>query len=202
MKNLLWIGLFAYGTAASAANTLLEVPITYHPQASVAPHVKAECKIEDKLSQQIGTMLAKLNRTGDGTVAAGVDTAGAALLRVQITHVLGVGGGAWSGPKAVTVDVDLLENGKVTRHTHINRWTTGGMWGGFKGTCSLLDRNIAAIAKDLQSWVRDPSYKIVEEAAPKADPVMDPAPKEAPAAAKENPIPPNDPAPAAQTRPE
>jgi len=81
---------------------------------------------------------------------------------------LGVGGGAWSGPKAITVNADLLDaSGKVIRHTKINRWSMGGMFGGFKGTCSILDRSAAAIGKDLSRWVRDPSYQIVEEAAPK-----------------------------------
>lgn len=62
---------------------------------------------------------------------------------------------------------DLLEGGKVIRNTKINRWSVGGMWGGFKGTCSILDRTAVAIGKDLGRWVADPSYVIKEEAPPK-----------------------------------
>lgn len=87
---------------------------------------------------------------------------------MQITHILGVGGGAWTGPKAITVNADLLDpSGNVMRHTKINRWSLGGFFGGFKGICSILDRSAVAIGKDLGRWVRDPSYQIVEEAAPK-----------------------------------
>jgi hypothetical protein len=170
MKKLFLIGLMSYGTAAfaSAGATLLEVPVTYHPDAGVVENVKQECQIENMLQHRVGPVLAKLNKGGDGTIATGADTAGATLLRLQITHVLGVGGGAWSGPKAITVTADLLDpSGKVLRHAKINRWSVGGMFGAFKGTCTILDRSAAAIGKDLSRWVRDPSYQVVEEPEPK-----------------------------------
>ncbi|MFM0072238.1 hypothetical protein PQQ86_13810 [Paraburkholderia sediminicola] len=91
----------------------------------------------------------------------------AKILRLQISHVLGVCGGAWSGPKATTVSAGLIEDGKVIRHTKINRWSVGGVWGAFKGSCSILDRTTIVINKDLSRWVRDPSYEIKEEAPPK-----------------------------------
>ncbi|AIY41943.1 hypothetical protein LT85_2785 [Collimonas arenae] len=170
MKKLFLIGLMSYCTVAfaGAGGTLLEVPVTYHPDAGVVEKVKQECQIENMLSHRVGPVLAKLNKGGDGTVATGADAAGANLLRLQITHVLGVGGGAWSGPKAITVAADLLDaDGKVLRHTKINRWSVGGMFGAFKGTCTILDRSAAAIAKDLSRWVRDPSYQVADEPEPK-----------------------------------
>ncbi|MFT0172566.1 hypothetical protein ACLKMY_26785 [Paraburkholderia mimosarum] len=119
------------------------------------------------LTRHVGTALRKINKTGDGTIASEADAGDAKVLRLQITHVLGVGGGAWSGPKAATVSADLIEGGKVTRHTKINRWSVGGVWGAFKGSCSILDRTTIVISKDLSRWVRDPSYEIKEEAPPK-----------------------------------
>lgn len=118
------------------------------------------------LTRHVNEALRKINKAGDGTVASQTDAADAKILRLQITHVLGVGGGAWTGPKATTVSANLIENGKVTRHTTINRWSVGGVWGGFKGSCSILDRTTIVISKDLSRWVRDPSYQIKEEAPP------------------------------------
>ncbi|MEX3693291.1 hypothetical protein AB3X91_39185 [Paraburkholderia sp. BR14263] len=141
--------------------------MTYAPDASVVEQIRNECHIEDMLTRHISMALRKINRTGDGTVASQTDAGDAKVLRLQITHVLGVGGGMWSGPKATTVTADLIEDGKVTRHTKINRWSVGGVWGGFKGSCSILDRTTIAISKDLSRWVRDPSYEIKEEAPPK-----------------------------------
>ncbi|MFM0365726.1 hypothetical protein [Paraburkholderia sediminicola] len=168
MKKLLLTALCLSTTSAFAASqVLLETPVTYAPDASVVDQIKNECHIEDMLTSHVGEALRKLNRTGDGTIASQTDAGNAKILRLQITHVLGVGGGAWSGPKATTVSADLIEDGKVIRHTRINRWSVGGMWGAFKGSCSILDRTTIVISKDLSRWVRDPSYEIKDEAPPK-----------------------------------
>ena len=142
---------------------LLETPVTYAPDATVVEQVRNECHIEDMLTRHVGDVLRKPSKGGDGTVASQAGSSDARILRLQITHVMGVGGGAWSGPKATTVSADLLEGEKVVRHARINRWSVGGVWGGFKGTCSILDRTTVFIAKDLYRWVRDPSYEIREE---------------------------------------
>lgn len=151
----------------AATATRLEIPVTYHPNAGVVENVRKECHIEEMLARHVGGVLGKLNSTGSGTLESSDDPAGDRILRLQITHVLGVGGGAWSGPKAITVMAELLENGKVMRQTKINRWSAGGVFGAFKGTCSILERSAVAIGKDLSRWVRDPSYKVVDEPAPK-----------------------------------
>lgn len=153
---------------ATPEKVLLEAPVTYHPNAGVVEKVRTECRIEDLLARRIGAVLDASGSGLDGTLAAGVKAPAAAqVLRVQITHVLGVGGGAWSGPKAITVTAALLEKGRVVRQTKINRWSMGGVFGSFKGTCSILDRSATAIGKDLGRWVRDPSYTVVDEAEPK-----------------------------------
>lgn len=168
MKKLLPLMFFAYATAPLAVTaTRLEVPVTYHPNAGVVASVRSECQIEDMLATRVGRVLGKLNKTDSGTVNTGADPSGDNVLRLQITHVLGVGGGAWSGPKAITLTAELLENGKVVRQTKINRWSVGGVFGAFKGTCTILERSADAISKDLSRWVRNASYVIVDEPAPK-----------------------------------
>ncbi|MEX3842337.1 hypothetical protein [Paraburkholderia sp. BR10882] len=167
MKRLIFLSLCLAATCAVAGPpVLLETPVTYAPDASVVEQVRNECHVEDMLTRHMGELLRKLNRGGDGTVASQTNAAEARILRLQITHVMGVGGGAWSGPKAATVSADLIEGDKVVRHVKISRWSVGGVWGGFKGTCSILDRTTIFIAKDLYRWVRDPSYEIREEAPP------------------------------------
>ncbi|MBC7699617.1 hypothetical protein [Aquabacterium sp.] len=168
MKSLIIIGLLTSSAAALAANrVLLETPITYAPGASVVEKVKQECQIENMLETRVGKAFGNLNKGGDSTISTGAQaTDDAAVVRLRITHVLGVGGGAWSGPKAITIDADLIEKNKVVRHTKINRWTTGGAFGGFKGTCSILERSAAAIGKDLARWVRDPAFTVPDEPQP------------------------------------
>ncbi|GHD62319.1 hypothetical protein [Jeongeupia chitinilytica] len=169
MKKMLALGLVAVAVNGYAADktVLLEVPVSYHADAGVVPKVKDECKPEAQLATHVGAMLKKLNGSGDGTVASADAAGDASVLRLQITHVLGVGGGGMSGPKAITVNAELLEGGKVVRQTKVNRWSTGGMFGAMRGTCSILDSCAAAIGKDLGKWVNNPSFQIKEEAAPK-----------------------------------
>lgn len=141
--------------------------MTYAPGSAVVELVKTECRIEDMLANHVGDVLRKRNKGGPGTVEVGADPNGAKVLKIRISHVLGIGGGAWTGPKAITVMADLVEDGKVVRHIKVNRWSVGGFWGAFKGTCSILDRSAIVIAKDIARWVRDPSYVVKDEGPPK-----------------------------------
>ncbi|MGE5491123.1 MAG: hypothetical protein ACM31P_07585 [Actinomycetota bacterium] len=183
MKKIPLAILLAHAAAASAAtSTRLETPVTYHPNAGVVESVRSECQLEDMLATRVGSALQRINKAGNGTIEAGTDPAGSQVIRLQITHVLGVGGGAWTGPKAITVNAELLEDGKVVRQAKINRWSVGGVFGAFKGTCSILERSADAIGKELVRWARNPTYKIVEEAPPKEAS----APGDNPAPANEN----------------
>jgi hypothetical protein len=169
MKRLLFIALCLASSSAFAGErrqVLLETPVTYASGASVVERVKDECHIDDMLTRRVGEALARLNRTGDGTIDANRSPGDAQVLRLQITYVMGVGGGAWTGPKAISVSADLIDNGKVVRHTKFKRWSVGGVWGAFKGTCSILDRTTVVIGKDLRRWVHNPRYEIKDEDAP------------------------------------
>nr|WP_315233641.1 hypothetical protein [uncultured Albidiferax sp.] len=168
MKTILTAGLLAIASTAFAADkVLLELPVTYTADASVVQPVREQCEIEDKLTRHVGAALATLNRSGSGTVASAAEAGDASVLNVQISHILGVGGGGWSGPKAVTIHATLTEKDGTQRKTRINRWSMGGFWGPFKGTCSIIERCTVAIGKDLQRWVRDASYAVKDEGPPK-----------------------------------
>ncbi|MCX9156403.1 hypothetical protein OPU71_09740 [Niveibacterium sp. 24ML] len=171
----------AFAQSAFAADrVVLMTPVTYTPDSSIVQKVKDECQPEQQVARQVESALNK--KFGGGSpITSLADANGAQVMKIQVSHVLGVGGGAWSGPKAITVYVDLLENGKVVRKTRVNRWSTGGMWGGFKGTCSILDRCAAALAKDLTRWAADPNVKLEDDAVPKDAAPEDKAAAQSPA---------------------
>ncbi|MGO4611128.1 hypothetical protein AB4142_32840, partial [Variovorax sp. 2RAF20] len=73
------------------------------------------------------------------------------------------------------MNAELIEGGTVARHVKLNRWSIGGFWGGFKGTCSILNRSAVALAKDLNRWARDPSYVPKDEVEPPAQAAEGPA---------------------------
>ncbi|STQ91342.1 hypothetical protein [Iodobacter fluviatilis] len=168
MKLVIMLLMLGSATVMASEKTYLETPVLYLPDASVIKRVKEECNVEELLTKRVGSSLAHLNRA-EGTVSADVTRVDGNVLRLRIARVTGVGGGGFSGPKSITVVAELLENGKVQRQSRLNRWSVGGFWGGFRGTCSILDRTAIAIGKDLARWVKDASYTIKEDADIKDD---------------------------------
>ncbi len=153
MKKFAIALLFTATLPAWADGVQLLTPVAYAAESSVVPKVREACKVEERLATDIGDAL------GGTTANAGGD-----VVRVSIVDVMGVGGGAWSGPKAISLRVELLKGGKVLRATRLTRTTSGGAFGGFKGTCAMLERDSAVLGKDVAKWVASDSYSTGEDA--------------------------------------
>jgi hypothetical protein len=122
------------------------VPIAEHVDVSEA--VKNECQLGEKVS----TFLAEFAPN----VSVSDDPKTGRYLRMEITEVVATGGGAWSGPKWMTVKGTLQENEKAIASFRAKRFSTGGAFGGFKGTCSIIGRCTKAIAEDISNWLKNP----------------------------------------------
>jgi hypothetical protein len=57
----------------------------------------------------------------------------------------------------VTVEGELVENGEVIGSFTASRYSSGGAFGGFKGTCAILGRCIQSIGKDIAAWLKNPT---------------------------------------------
>lgn len=144
--------------AAHAGGGKLHVqqPAAYDKDAAVNEKVKDQCAPEARLSEFVKEYakgpfdevvgLKDLSKAGGGKT-----------LSLTILNVMGVGGGAWSGPKGITVQGTLRENGKVIGTFQARRSSGGGAYGGFKGTCSILERCAKALGKDIAAWLEGPS---------------------------------------------
>jgi hypothetical protein len=82
-------------------------------------------------------------------------------LEVRIIRMNDAGGGAWSGAKSVAAEGKLIENGKVIGSFRGSRYSGGGAFGGFKGTCSILGRCVKALGRDISVWLQAPSMNAV-----------------------------------------
>ena len=151
MKKIALVALLAISASAWADGVQLLTPVTYAADSAVVPKVREACKLEDRLAADVGGAL-----SGSTTSTAGE------VVKVSIVDVMGLGGGGWTGPKAISIRVDLMKDGKIERSTHLTRTTTGGVFGGFKGTCSMLERDSATLGKDVAKWVASESYKTGE----------------------------------------
>ena len=142
MKKFVFAAVLAACAAAHAEGVKLLTPVSYAAESAVVPKVREACKLELRLAEDVGSQLSGTTDSTQGDV-----------VRVSIVDVMGVGGGGWTGPKAVSIRVDLLKDGQVARSTHLTRTTTGGAFGGFMGTCSMLERDTKVLGKDVASWV-------------------------------------------------
>lgn len=141
----------------SAGSVRVSSSIPYAANANVTAAVKAECQLDTKLasfidsygeSSGVDVVLTDkpLSRKSKGKV-----------LLVEITNVQATSGGIWSGAKSVSVSGKLYKNGKQIGDFTGSRYTGGGAFGGFKGTCSLVGRCVKTLGKDIGEWLKNPA---------------------------------------------
>ena len=122
------------------------VPIADNVDVSQA--VRNECQLGEKVSSFLA-------ESAPNVIVSDNPKEGR-YLRMEITEVVATGGGAWSGPKWMTVKGTLQENDKPIASFRAKRYSTGGAFGGFKGTCSIIGRCTKAIAEDIAEWLKNP----------------------------------------------
>ena len=148
-RSTFLVAVLCFSFAAVSAETIgipQVVPIADNVDMTLA--VRNECQLGEKVSSFL-TEFAPNVRVAD-------DTKQGRYLRMAITEVTAFGGGAWSGPKWMTVTGTLVENDKPIASFRAKRYSTGGAFGGFKGTCSIIGRCTKAIAQDIAEWLKNP----------------------------------------------
>ncbi len=142
---------------ASAQEVQVPAEVKFSADANVREAVINECNLQTKLPSFIRTYGEKngidvvlsdkaLNKKQKGRV-----------LLLEITHVNGAGGGPWSGAKSVDVKGKLYKNGKLIGSFTASRYSGGGMFAAYKGTCSILGRCVKTLGKDIAKWLKNPS---------------------------------------------
>lgn len=129
--------------------------IPFAEDAMIREEIRNECGLPAKLSQFIRENVSGYSsRIYSDSAEAPSE---AQKLNVEIYDVSGGGGGAWSGGKSVSIRGTLEQNGKVIGSFKGRRYSGGGMFAGFKGTCSIMGRCVKALGQDVAEWLRHPS---------------------------------------------
>jgi hypothetical protein len=134
-------------TPASADPAVVSLTkTTFAPTSGVTDAVLAECGLDRKIPQEIAA------QTPVPVVLAETPDGGARVLNLQVVHIFAPGGGAWSGPKSMTMHGDLVQGGQVVASFDVRRTTTRG-----GRTCEMLDYIVDAMGKDIREWLASPT---------------------------------------------
>ncbi len=149
-KSLLPIVCFALMATLSHAADRIGIPaeVPYHSDTIAPSKVRAECD----LGAKVANFIRKYNRD----VEVSDNPAEGHYVDMSITQVHAPGGGAWSGPKWMEVTGTLMKDGITVASFRAKRFSTGGAFAGFKGTCAIIGRCTKAIGKDIGEWLKDP----------------------------------------------
>ena len=135
-------------TTTAAARTLtISRKTSYQRESSIPEAVRTKCGLEEKIPAALKREL------GDEAVfadEASANTPGRSL-DLRITDVVSRAGGAFTGPKSLTVRGTLYENGKQVGSFTARR---SDKYGG--GACLMLRRSIDEMAGDIKKWLESP----------------------------------------------
>jgi len=150
MTLSVFVAALCCSLSASAADDAIGIPqvVPFAENLSVPEAVRNECQLGEKVSSFLTESASNVKVSNDSKQGR--------YLSMAITEVFASGGGAWSGPKWMTVTGTLMENDKAVASFRAKRYSTGGAFGGFKGTCSIIGRCTKAIAQDIAEWLKNP----------------------------------------------
>jgi len=121
--------------------------------AFVRPAIKSECNLEERLPESIQAYARK-----NGIEVELVDTlpGSGRVLELEISDAIETGN-AWTGrQKGLVIQGRLVEDGAAVGNFRGRRMTTGGLFGGYKGTCSFFGRCAKTLGHDVADWLKSP----------------------------------------------
>lgn len=141
-------------SGVAVAQDVVHVPtaIPFDNDLIVRDAIRAECELPEKLA-----MFIREYAEGGVTIKdADEPPASGKFLKASIIDIQAPGGGAFSGPKTVTIKGVLIEDGVEGPSFQARRISGGGAFAGFKGTCDILGRDVKALGSDVANWLVAP----------------------------------------------
>jgi hypothetical protein len=137
---------------AAQAGDRVQVPrsIGFAADSGASDKVKDECALQTKVTHFLDEFSDQVE------LVDGKPSAKGRSLSLAIKSVLAPGGGAWSGSKSMVVVGSLHKDGKRVASFTATRYSGGGMFAGYKGTCSIIGRCAKTIGKDIAGWLKNP----------------------------------------------
>ena len=154
MKAILYVLAIVAVPCVGFADPLLVSPSAdYAASSTVAENIKTECTLP---AAQTESVVAALNAAGIPAQAApgAAVPAKGRFLKLEITGAVSAGNAFTGRSKQVTTSAHLFQNGKEIGQTSKTRDSMGGVFGGYRGSCSILHRCTNTLGKDIAAWVK------------------------------------------------
>ena len=155
--------IMAFGIAAmlapgftSASELSLPRPVPFAEDSDIAGNIRRECNLGDKLAEFIA-QFADAKGVATRFVASDAAPSEGRFLAVEIRDALSVGNAFTGHRKSTSVRGRLYEDGQVVGSFRGRRDSMGGMFAGYKGSCSVLGRTVKALGQDIAEWLAAPS---------------------------------------------
>lgn len=144
---------------AMPANPTMSVTISelipYKKGAPIAKNIQTECILNEQLSQYIQNYGGEHNLAVKRAPAVTDKHRGKVLL-VEIDNAVSQGNAFIGHRKYVKVSGVLYDNSKKVAAFTGARISGGGFWGGFKGSCAVLERTVNTLGRDIAQWLTNP----------------------------------------------
>lgn len=146
--------VLALAPGLAAAEFTFSRLIPYQDESIIQANVIEQCRsLGERLSEHIAQGM-----TAQGLAVLRVDELDLAqgrALDIKITNLVSAGNAFIGHRKSLTVSVKAYANGEVVHSKVFSRNTMGGVTGGFKGSCDVLERAAEAIGKDVGRWFKE-----------------------------------------------
>lgn len=136
-----------------AVPVVLLTVVPYQDEDGIANKVIEECT---ELGMQLSESTAKyMNDRGMSPLRQpSVDLKSAKqALNIKITSAVSAGNAFIGHRKSVSVRAELYKDGVLVAKTGKTRDSAGGAFGGFKSSCSVLERTVNTLGNDISKWL-------------------------------------------------
>lgn len=143
------------GAGYGADSVVIASSIPYSESADIQRKVREECtELHGQFAQYIREYAAERGvpvEFGDPAAATG------RVLRVELTNAVSQGNAFLGHNKGTSSRGTLLQDGVEVASFRATRYSMGGAFGGFKGSCSVLGRTVRAMGQDIGNWLANPT---------------------------------------------
>ena len=161
MNKLITLAALSFGAfltcnafAADDATLTINSKAEYLEEKVIAANIVNECtNLGYKFSESTRTFLEK-NGFAVETRSDLAEQAEGMSLKLTIVNALSAGNAFMGHKKSVSIQAELFQDGELLDTYENTRNSSGGFGAGFKGSCTVLERCVNTLGKDVARWMQ------------------------------------------------